>query len=62
MMNSDKINLMFLNNQLGTDYLAILFKPQVINISVMADGKNFTELLCKYQRSASANFSFALYC
>jgi hypothetical protein len=61
MMNSDKINLIFLvNDQLETDYLAILFEPQFINMSVMADGKNFTELLRKYQRSASVDLSFTL--
>ena len=57
MMNSDKINRIFLvNNQLETDYLAVLFEPHVINMSVMADGQNFTELLREYQRSTSVNF------
>ena len=61
MMNSDKVNLIRLvNNQLETDYLTILFKPQVMNMSVMTDGKNFTELLRKYQKSATVNFSFTL--
>lgn len=61
MMNSDKVNLIRLvNNWLETDYLTIVFKPQVMNMSVMTDGKNFTELLRKYQKSATVNFSFTL--
>lgn len=62
MMNSNKVNLIFLvNNWIETeDYLSILFEPQVMNMSVMADGKNFTELLRNYQKSTSVNFSFTL--
>ena len=62
MMNSNKVNLIFLvNNWIETeDYLSILFEPQVMNMSVMADGKNFTELLRNNQKSTSVNFSFTL--
>ena len=59
MMNSNKINLLVINN-IKVYYFAILFEPGIIGVSVITNSKNLAEFLRQYKKIARVNFPLAL--
>ena len=47
-------------NQKRSHYFAILFKPDFVDVSVVTDGKNLAQFLCKDKMIPSVDLSFTL--
>ena len=47
-------------NQKRSHYFAILFKPDFVDVSVVTDGKNLAQLLCKDKMITCVDLSFTL--
>lgn len=60
MMNPNKINLLFINDDVKANYFAILFEPGIIDVSVVTNSQDLTQFLRQYKRIARVNFPLTL--